>query len=93
MPFALETPLDHHGAFLVVVIKHLAMEALNAFVGIDVSFRMDRLHRTFVSASLAGNAAFPIAPEPVEQAKARRNGEGRAHGADVAAESAFDEEA
>ena len=93
MSFALEPALDHHRAFLIMVIEHLAMKALNALVRIDVSFRMDGLHRTFVSASLAGNAAFAIPPQPVKQAETRRNGESGAHGAEIAAEGALHEEA
>ena len=55
-------------AALFVVIQHLAVQALNTFVFIDIAFGENRLHRTFLSAFLAGIAAFLIAFEPIEEA-------------------------
>ena len=71
---------------MVVVIQHLAVQALDAFVGIDVPFGMDGLHRALVAAALARVAAFAVTPEPVEHAQARRNRERRAERAQITAE-------
>ena len=59
--------LDHDRALLVVVVQHLAVQALDALVGVDVPLGMDRLHRAFVAAALAGLPHSRIAPQPVEQ--------------------------
>ena len=45
-------------AFLVVVVEHLAVQAVDAFVGIDVAFGVDRLDRALIAAALARTAAF-----------------------------------
>ena len=58
---------NHDLAFLVVVVEHLTMQTLDAFVGVDVPLGMDRQHRTFVAAALAGVAALTVASQPVER--------------------------
>jgi hypothetical protein len=90
--FALEPPLDHDRTFLVVVVEHLAMQALDAFVGVYMPFGMDRLNGAFVAAALAWTAAFTVAPQPIEQTQARWYRHGRAHRAQIAAEGALDEQ-
>jgi hypothetical protein len=42
------------GAAMVVVVKFLAMHAVDAFIDIDLALRVDRLHWTFLGAALAG---------------------------------------
>src|SRR3546814_12103215 len=74
------------------MIEHLAVQARDALVGIDVPLRMDRLHRAFVVAAHAGIAAFAVAPQPVEHAKPPRDGKRRAERAEIAAKEALDEE-
>src|SRR5271157_4053868 len=59
---AFETALNHYRTKLVVVVEHLAMQALDAFVRVDVPLRMDRLHGAFVAAALTGVPALAIAP-------------------------------
>src|SRR5512138_4025843 len=76
-----------------MVIEHLAVQAGDALVGIDVSFRMDRLHRALIEAAHAGIAALAVAPQPVEHAQAPRYGQRGAERAEIAAEEALDEEA
>ena len=39
-------PLRERGAGHVVVVQHLAVQAMDAFVGIDMPVRMDGLDRT-----------------------------------------------
>src|SRR5690606_14822681 len=62
--FALEPALDLDRALLVAVVQHLAVQARDAFVGVDVAFRMDRFHRAFLEAAHARIAAFAVALEP-----------------------------
>src|SRR3546814_19730171 len=59
-------------AFAVVVVQHLAVQALDAFVGVDAAGGLDGLHRAFDVAALARVAAFVIAAQPVENAQAGR---------------------
>ena len=54
---------------------------------------MDRLHRAFVAAALAGVAALAIATQPIEQPQPRRDRHRRAERAQIAAERALDEQA
>ena len=50
-----------------MVIKHLAVQTLDALVWVDVALRMKSLDGSFVGTSLAGVAAFAITPQPVKQ--------------------------
>src|SRR5262249_6580676 len=93
LPFLpLDPLLDHHRAVTVVVVEHLAVQALDAFVGIDHPLGMDRLDGAFVPAALAGRAAFLVALQPIEHADAGRNGKRAAQGAEIAAVEPFDDE-
>src|SRR5690554_3622860 len=75
--------LHHHGRTLaVVVVGDLAVQAVVAFVGIDVSLGMNRLDMTLVGTDLAGLAALFMPTQPVEQTNPRRKrqtGTQRAH--------------
>ena len=76
----------------LVVVEHLAVEALNAFVRVDIALGVNRLHRAIVGATLAGVAAHRIAAQPVKHPQARRNGQGRAQRAQIAAIKALDKQ-
>src|SRR5690606_21191724 len=89
--FALDPALDAHRALVVVVVENLAVQAGNALIGIDVSFRMDRLDRALVEAAHARIAAFAIALEPVEHPQPARERQGGAKGTEIPAEEPFDE--
>jgi hypothetical protein len=86
MFLSLQSTLDHHRAQLIVVIEHLTVQTLDAFVRIDVAFGMDGLHWAFVAAALARVAAFAIAPQPVEHAQPCRQCERGAKWTEIAAE-------
>ena len=45
---------------MIVIIKGLTMQALQAFIGIDMAIRMDRLDHAFTRTTLAGIAALAI---------------------------------
>src|SRR5690606_35071327 len=88
--FALEPLLDHHRAFPVVMVEHLAMQAGNALVGFDVALRVDGLDRAILEAGLAGVAAFAVALQPLKRAQPRGNRQRRAQRTQVAAEESLD---
>ena len=69
------------------------MQAVDAFIGVDLAGRVDRLNRAFVGTGLARAAAFLVAPQPVEHADPRRNRQRRAQRAQIAAVEPFDEQA
>ena len=50
--------LHHMRAVGLVVVEHLAVEALNAFVRVDIALGVNRLHRAIVGAALAGVCAW-----------------------------------
>src|SRR5690606_2881266 len=67
--------LQHQRRTLVlIVVGHLAIEAVMALVGIDAPVRMDGLDLALVGANLTGLTAFLAALEPVEQAQLGGNG-------------------
>ena len=76
---------------MIIPVKLLAVHAVNAFINVDVTLGMDRLDGAFVSAALAGLAAFRPSPQPFEHADASGDRERRTQRADVAAEEALDE--
>lgn len=91
--FAFQPHLDHVRTALVVVVKLLAVHAVDALVDIDGSLRVDGLDRTLLGAALAGRAAFRPPLQPLEHADPARNGECSAQRAKIAAVDPFDEKA
>ena len=75
-----------------MMVHNLAVQTLDTFVRMDVSFRRNRLYRTFVSTYLAGITAHFITAQPVENAEPRRNGNSRPQRAQLTAEEAFDKQ-
>ncbi len=53
---------------MIVVICHLAIEAVVTFVMINMTIGMNGLYLAFIGAELAGLATFFAAFQPVEQA-------------------------
>ena len=84
--------LHHMRAIGLVVIQHLAVQALDTFVGVDVTLRMNRLHRAIVRTALAGIAAHLIAAQPVKHAQTGGNRQRRAKRAQIAAIKALDKQ-
>src|SRR5690606_31240100 len=66
---ALLALVDQRRTLVLVVVGHLAIEAVVALVVVDVSIRMDRLDLALHRAQLAGAATFLATLEPVEQAE------------------------
>ena len=64
MTFSFQALLDHWRTFVVIVVQSLAMQALEAFVRIDVAFRMYGLNHAFTGTTLTGITAFAIATQP-----------------------------
>src|SRR5690606_4591966 len=58
-----------------VVIKHLAIQALDALIGIDRTFGLNGLDWTFNGAQLARIAAGRVTTQPVEDAQSGRDGQ------------------
>ena len=76
---------------MIVVVKDLAMQAVNALVRVDLAGRMDRLDGAVHRAGLAGPAAFPAADQPLEHARPGRQRQRPAERTEIAApESAFE---
>src|SRR5579875_549724 len=87
--FSLQPPLNHDRAQLIVMVKHLTMQTLDALIGIDVPFGMNGLHRAFIPTALTGVAAFAIAAQPVEYAQPRGYGERCTKRTEIATEETF----
>src|SRR5690606_6225210 len=85
LPAALLALVDQRRTLVVVVVGHLAIEAVVALVVVDVTIRVDRLDLAFHGAQLAGVATLLATLEPVEQAELAGHRQGRAERADVAA--------
>ena len=47
----LQAQLNHVRTETVIVVHHLTVQALDAFVWVDVTFRVDGVNRTFKSAA------------------------------------------
>src|SRR5690606_14989603 len=89
-----EPLLDLCRAAVLVPVEILAVHAPDALVRVDVTVGVDALHRAFLGAALAGGAALRMPLEPGEEHRqTRRNGEGRAERAEIAAEEPLDEQA
>src|SRR5262245_13154370 len=80
-------------ADLVIEIVRLALQAVDAFVRVDLAERMDGLHRAAPRTDVAFRSAFPIALQPFEHAHARRDRQRSAKRAEVTAVEALDEQA
>ena len=78
---------------MVVVIDDLAVQAIDAFVLVDIAVRMNRLDRAAMFAHVALDTALMTALEPVEHLVLGRDCQGRTKGAQVAAKEAVDEQA
>src|SRR5690606_32672664 len=85
LPAALLALVDQRRTLVLVVVGHLAVEAVVALVAVDVAVRMDRLDLAFHGAQLAGVATLLAPLEPVEQTELAGHRQGRAQRADVAA--------
>src|SRR5690606_24997342 len=77
---------DQRRTLVLVVVGHLAIEAVMALVVVDMAVRVDGLDLAFLGAQLAGVAAFLAALEPVEQAHPAGHRQGGAQRAEVTAE-------
>src|SRR5262245_29520585 len=76
----------HQGrAALVVIIFDLAVEALEAFRGLDLAGRLDRPHRTGALTQMARAAAFGTALEQIEKVQPVERGEHAAERTEEAA--------
>src|SRR5579883_337718 len=84
---------DERRADMLVVIGHLAIEAEEALIHIDLAASPDRAHRAQGLAEMAGRAAFGAALQKVEEADAAQNGQAAAERAGEAAIEALDEKA
>ena len=62
---------NDNGTSCFGLVEHLTMQAIDAFVRINLTRWMDRLYRALVGAGLAWIAAFLIALEPVEHSQPR----------------------
>jgi hypothetical protein len=80
------------GQVVFGLVENLTMQAVDAFVRVDLARRVDRLHRALVGAGLAGISAFVIALQPVEHPEPRRDRQRRAQRAEIAAVEALDEQ-
>ena len=86
-----QLPNDNR-AFGFGLVQHLTMQAVHAFVRVDLAGGMDRLDRAFIGAGLARRAALLIPLEPVKHPYPRRDRKGRAQRANIAAIEPFDEQ-
>src|SRR5690606_31714723 len=77
---------DQRRTLVLVVVGHLAIEAVMALVVVDMPIRVDGLNLAFLGAQLAGVAALLAALEPVEQAHPAGHRQRRTERAHVAAE-------
>src|SRR5690625_4182978 len=77
--------LDDHRAAVLGFVEHLAVQAVDALVRVDLARRVDGLHRALDGAGLTGVAAFMIALQPAEPAEARRDRQRGAQRAEIAA--------
>ena len=53
---------------MIIHIVGLAFQAMNAFVGVDLTGRMDRLYGASFAANLAFMATLVAASQPIEHA-------------------------
>src|SRR5512137_1795290 len=60
---------DQRRAKLVVPVNDLAMHAVDAFVRVNLTERMDRAHRALLGAELAFNVALLTSLQPVEHSR------------------------
>src|SRR5690606_36060198 len=77
--------LDDDRADRLRLVKNLTVQAVHAFVRVDLSRWVDRLNGALVGAGLARMAAFTVALEPIEHAQPRWDRQRRAEGAEIAA--------
>lgn len=87
----LHTPLKRWTCFRVVH-DDLAAKAVDTFVGIDLTQRMDGLHGAARIADTAFPPALRTASQPLEEAQFSRYGQGSAQGTEIPAEEALDEQ-
>ncbi len=78
---------------MIVPIDDLTLQAVEAFVGIYLSERLDSLDHAFLGTELALTSALLSAPVPIEHAGARWDRERGPEHAQVATIEAPDEEA
>jgi len=76
-----------------MMVQHLAVQTGNAFVWIDMPFRMDSADWAFVVAAHTRIAALTVTLKPVEHPQATRDRKCRAERTQVAAEEPLDEQA
>ena len=76
---------NHNWADGFGLIEHLTMQAVDAFVRVNLAGWMNRLYWALVRAGLAWAAAFLVALQPVKHPQPRRNSEGGAKWAQVTA--------
>src|SRR5579883_1455295 len=69
---------DERRADMLVVIGHLAIEAIEAFIHIDLAASPDGAYRAQGLAEMAGRTAFGAALQKVEEADAAENGQAAA---------------
>src|SRR5512144_1769152 len=65
-PFPFQPQLDHVRAPLVIPIEFLTMHAVDAFVDVDMPFRVDRLDRALIGAALARPSTLRPTLQPFE---------------------------
>src|SRR5690606_42064947 len=65
--------LDDDRADRLRLVKNLTVQAVHAFVRVDLSRWVDRLNGALVGAGLARMAAFTVALEPIEHAQDRKS--------------------
>ena len=80
------------GTLGIALVKNLAVQALMAFIWINMPFRMNCLHHAFFCATRAGIAAFLVSLEPVKHAHPCRDGECCTQWTQITAIEAFNEE-
>src|SRR6185436_4064787 len=85
--------LDERRAPMVVVVFHLAVEALKTFGRLDLPGLLDRPDRAGAFAKRAGIAAFRASLEEGEEVQAVQNGQRRTQRAEEAAEGTLGEQA
>lgn len=74
-----------------IVHDHLAPQAVDALVGVDLTERVDGLHGTACIADAAFPPALWTASEPLKEAQFRRYGQGCPQWAEISAVEALDE--
>jgi hypothetical protein len=77
-------------ASLVIPIKFLAMHAVDAFVDVDMPFRVYRLNRALVGAALARPSALRPALQPFKHPDATWDGKCSPKRTEIPAEESFD---